>query len=116
MWDGRCSIIHIQQARRRTTMVKVLIKRETKKETEVKVHDSLVALRAAAMRKPGYVSGETLVNTANPREILVISTWLSLKQWKAWQESKQRMALDDALRPFVLEEQVSTYYIAAREE
>jgi len=97
-------------------MVKVLIKRETKKETEVKVHDSLVALRAAAMRVPGYVSGETLVNTANPREILVISTWLSLKQWKAWQESTQRMVLDDALRPFVSKEQVSTYYIAAREE
>lgn len=97
-------------------MVKVMVKRQTKKDTEVEVHDSLVELRAAAMRQPGYVSGETLVNTANPREILVISTWLSLKHWKAWQESRQRVELGDALRPFVLEEQVSTYYIAAREE
>ncbi len=97
-------------------MVKVMIKRQTKKETEVGVHDSLAELRAAAMRQPGYVSGETLVNTANPREILVISTWLSLKHWKAWQESKQRTELDEAFRPLVAEEQVSTYYIVAREE
>jgi heme-degrading monooxygenase HmoA len=97
-------------------MVKVMIKRQTKKDTEVEVHDSLVELRAAATRQPGYVSGETLVNTSNPREILVISTWLSLKLWKAWQESKQRMELGHALRPFVVEEQVSTYYVAAKEE
>lgn len=97
-------------------MVKVMIKRQIKENTEVKVHDSLVDYRAAAMRQPGYVSGETLVNTSNPHEILVISTWLSLEHWKTWQGSKQRVELANSLRPLVAEEQISTYYVAAREE
>ena len=96
-------------------MVKVMIKRQIKENTEVKVDDSLVDHRAAAMRRPGYISGETLVNTANPREILVISTWLSLEHWKTWQASKQRKELAGSLRPLVAEEEVSIYYIAARE-
>lgn len=97
-------------------MIRVMIKRETKEHTEVKVHDSLVHLRAAAMHQPGYVSGETLVNVDNPHEVLVISTWLSLEHWKAWQGSRQRIELADSLSPVVSEEQISTYYIAAREE
>jgi len=97
-------------------MVKVLIRRQTKENTEVEVHDSLVEYRVAAMRQPGYVSGETLVNTRDPREILVISTWRSLEHWKAWQRSTQRAELAKSLGPLIAEEQVTSYYIAAREE
>jgi heme-degrading monooxygenase HmoA len=98
------------------TMVKVLIRRQTKENTEAEVHDSLVEYRVAAMRQPGYISGETLVNTRDPREILVISTWRSLEHWKAWQRSKQRAELAKSLGPLISEEQVTSYYIAAREE
>ncbi len=97
-------------------MVKVLIRRQTKENAEVEVHDSLVEYRVAAMRQPGYISGETLVNTSNPREILVISTWRSLEHWKAWQRSNQRAELAKLLGPLISEEQVTSYYIAAREE
>jgi heme-degrading monooxygenase HmoA len=97
------------------TMVKVLIRRQTKENTEVEVHDSLVEYRVAAMRQPGYISGETLVSTSNPREILVISTWHSLEHWKAWQRSEQRAKLAKLLEPLIADEQVTSYYIAARE-
>ena len=96
-------------------MVKVLISRQIKEDMEAKVHDSLVEYRVAAMRQPGYISGETLINTSNPQEILVISTWHSLEHWKAWEGSKQRAALAKLLGPLIAEEQVTSYYIAARE-
>ena len=55
--------------------VKVLINRLIK---ENKIDDALSLLkeiRIKAMDHPGYISGESLVNHYNPRNIMIIATW-----------------------------------------
>jgi Uncharacterized enzyme involved in biosynthesis of extracellular polysaccharides len=97
-------------------MIKVVLSRQIKANTETKLVEALMDLRAAALHQPGYITGETLMNTADPHNILVISTWISLEHWKAWKESEQRIELDEALMPLLSsEEQVSTYYVVGRE-
>jgi heme-degrading monooxygenase HmoA len=66
------------------------------------------------MGQKGYISGETLVNIENNREIVVLSVWSSLDDWKAWATSPERGRLESEIahrleestriRPFTLGE------------
>jgi heme-degrading monooxygenase HmoA len=78
-------------------LVKVLIKRKVTQEKEAALLDLITQLRTLASRQPGYISGETLRSTDNPEEYLVISTWQSMGDWKAWLESKERSTLQDKI-------------------
>ncbi|MBU0528661.1 antibiotic biosynthesis monooxygenase [bacterium] len=39
---------------------------------------------------PGYISGETLINQDDPRNIMVISIWQTIEDWMNWQESDEK--------------------------
>jgi len=54
-------------------------------------------LRVNAMEHAGYISGETLVSTDDPQELLVISRWQSREDWNDWKESDARKSIDEAL-------------------
>jgi heme-degrading monooxygenase HmoA len=54
----------------------------------------LTELRSMAFRQPGYISGETLRNVADPYEYLVISTWKSVQDWQRWFANKKRAELE----------------------
>lgn len=56
--------------------------------------DLLVELRTLANHQPGYISGETLRNVADPDEYLVISTWKSLEYWQTWFANQRRAELE----------------------
>ena len=73
--------------------VKVIIKRQVPKGKEGDLSSLLLKLRALATAQAGYISGETLINVDNPEDYLVISTWRSVNDWKAWAESKERAEL-----------------------
>lgn len=45
------------------------------------------------MLKPGYITGETLINIDDPEDFIVISTWKSPEDWKNWLNSKERNLL-----------------------
>lgn len=51
-------------------------------------------LRAMAFQQPGYISGETMRNVADPYEYLVISTWKSIEDWQRWFENNKRADLE----------------------
>lgn len=70
--------------------VKIIIKRRVLKDKESEVLPLLIQLRSKAITQSGYISGETLSNVDNPEEYLVISTWRSVGDWKAWESSKER--------------------------
>ena len=76
-------------------MIKVLIKRHVKAEDYQRLIGLLLDLRAAALRQPGYVSGETVVRGEDPVEVLAIGSWLTGDHWKAWSTSEQRHELED---------------------
>jgi len=50
-------------------------------------------LRARAIHQPGYISGETLISVDKPGTHLVISTWHSLKEWRAWENNPKRLEI-----------------------
>jgi heme-degrading monooxygenase HmoA len=49
------------------------------------------------MRQRGYITGETLREADNPSVFMVISTWITLEAWKAWQTSRQRLLIEEMM-------------------
>jgi len=77
--------------------VKILIKRKVAADKASQLKEMVMQLRSLSMKQPGYVSGESLKNVDRQNEYLVISTWDSLSDWKAWQSSKERAKIQDQI-------------------
>jgi len=71
-------------------MVKIIIERRCKPNKDTELESLLVELRTKAIHQRGYVSGETLRSADDPSLWLVISTWLDVNLWKAWEASPER--------------------------
>jgi len=70
--------------------VKIIIRRKVSKGKEAQLLPLLIELRGKAITQHGYVSGETFRNVNDPEDYLVISTWKSVEDWKAWEASPRR--------------------------
>lgn len=70
--------------------VKIIIERTMTADDQAEVAELLKQLRAKAMDNQGYVSGETLFSVDRPGTHVVISTWESLRDWKAWEKDARR--------------------------
>ena len=70
--------------------VKVVIERSMNPENVEKGVELLTDLRARAVHQAGYVSGETLFSVERRGTHLVVSTWESLHNWKAWESNPER--------------------------
>lgn len=72
-------------------MVKVVLEHRTKSR---EYGEALVRLirkvRAVASKQPGFVTGETLVDTEDPCHVIVISTWRTAEDWENWDKSALR--------------------------
>lgn len=92
-------------------MLKVLIKRIVPAGKEKEVAGLITQMRAMAAHQPGYISGETLRSAENPDQVLVISIWNSEDDWKVWQASEQRKAVQAKIDAVAGTETVyETYY------
>ena len=95
-------------------MVRVVIERHLKEGKRVDLMPLLRELRSAAMKQPGYITGETLASTGAPSIISVLSTWQSLEDWK---KSEPRIRLYKQIEPLLVEKpKVSIYQVVATEE
>ena len=83
--------------------VKVLINRLIIEDGIEDALPLLKELRIKAMDNPGYISGESLVNHYNPRNIMIIATWQTFDDWINWQESDERDAAEAKLERFLQE-------------
>jgi heme-degrading monooxygenase HmoA len=77
--------------------VKIIIKRKIPKGKEGQLLPLLLELRSKATTQPGYISGETLRNVNAPEDYVVISTWQSVEDWKAWEASKGRAEMQNKI-------------------
>ena len=84
-------------------MVRVIIEHQAKAKGVERVIDIIRELRNEAMKQPGYITGETLVNTEDASNVLVISTWQNLEDWKAWDTSKTRVKITQPIYPLLVE-------------
>nr|WP_321466839.1 antibiotic biosynthesis monooxygenase [uncultured Desulfobulbus sp.] len=77
--------------------VKILIKRKVAKELTPQLDGLLKKLRALTLNQKGYISGETFSQLDEPGVSMVISTWQSLDDWRAWTLSKERIDLQEQI-------------------
>ena len=95
-------------------MIKVIIERHAQKGERL---SPLWEVRQASMNQAGHVTSEVLVSTKDPSLILVISTWRSLEDWRAWETSEIRAKLYQRIEPLMHEKtKVRTFRIAAADE
>jgi heme-degrading monooxygenase HmoA len=78
--------------------VKVLIERRVLPGREKRAFELLRAIRARCLDEPGYITGETLRDSEDPHNIIVISTWFGLMDWRRWHASQERRAFESELR------------------
>ena len=97
-------------------MVRILIEWNLKAGKRGEFIHLLKELRTAAIHQPGYVSGETLSSIEDASTVSVLSTWRSLEDWKAREESGPRIKLEEQIEPLLLEKpKVSIYQVMATE-
>jgi heme-degrading monooxygenase HmoA len=77
--------------------VKIFIKRFVKKGKTQEAVELLKDVRSQALKQPGYISGETLINHYDPCKITVVSTWQTIDDWIRWEESDERSAKENQL-------------------
>jgi heme-degrading monooxygenase HmoA len=77
--------------------VKIFIKRHVKEDKTHEAVELLKDVRSRALKQPGYISGETLINHYDPCKITVVSTWQTIDDWIRWEESDERSAKEDQL-------------------
>lgn len=70
--------------------IKVILYRRVPVEKRNELTPLLLELRSLALVQPGYVSGETLMNSDDPEEVLVISSWTDEPSWNRWLENARR--------------------------
>ncbi|MCU0589539.1 MAG: antibiotic biosynthesis monooxygenase [Syntrophobacteraceae bacterium] len=93
--------------------IKVIIERKSVPGNDLELNRVLMELRARAMKVKGYISGETLRELDEPNTCIVISTWSTLDDWKAWEGNAERVELQkkiDALLRAPSRHRVLVYY------
>jgi quinol monooxygenase YgiN len=97
-------------------MIRVLIERHCQVGKEHALGGLLKDLRAESLRAPGYVSGETLVRIDDTTSFLVVSTWIKLDCWKAWENSQARLEIVNMIEPLLSDESTVRIYSPPLEE
>ena len=77
--------------------VKIFIKRSIPPDKAGKLMPLFQNLRSLAMSQPGYISGETLHSIDSPGEIVVISTWQTVNEWRSWVANKERLKIQSQI-------------------
>jgi heme-degrading monooxygenase HmoA len=54
-------------------------------------------MRALTLNQKGYISGETFTRVDEPGVSMVISTWQSIDDWRAWTLTKERIELQEKI-------------------
>lgn len=75
--------------------VKVLIKRKVVESKIPELQNLLRKLRALTLNQKGYISGETFTRLDEPGVNMVISTWQTLDDWRAWTINPARVELQE---------------------
>ncbi|MGB4861129.1 MAG: antibiotic biosynthesis monooxygenase family protein [Tepidiformaceae bacterium] len=78
--------------------VKVVIERRVLPGQERRVLEALRELRIRCLDQPGYIMGETLRDSEDAQNLVVISTWFGLGDWRRWHASTDRQVFETRIR------------------
>ena len=77
--------------------VKVLIKSKVAAKLAPELEAHLRKMRALTLNQKGYISGETFTRVDEAGVSMVISTWQSIDDWRAWTLTKERIELQEKI-------------------
>jgi heme oxygenase (mycobilin-producing) len=77
--------------------VKILIKRKVAAKLAPELETLLRKMRVLTLNQKGYISGETFTRVDEPGVSMVISTWQSIDDWRAWTLTKERIELQEKI-------------------
>ncbi|MDO6563486.1 antibiotic biosynthesis monooxygenase [Amphritea sp. 1_MG-2023] len=82
-------------------MIKVLIERHIATDLAELYEKAARSTLQVAMQAHGFISGESLKNSADPHHRIVIATFLSLEDWQRWYISSERKTIMAAIMPML---------------
>jgi heme-degrading monooxygenase HmoA len=77
--------------------VKIIIKRIVPQTKTEALKPLLQKLRALSIQQPGSISGDTFKRIDRPGESLVVSTWQTMDDWRAWVLSHERTGTQEKI-------------------
>ncbi len=83
--------------------VKVIIERRVLPGQERRALELLRTLRRMCLDEDGYISGETLRDSEDAHNIVVISSWFGLMDWRRWAASEKRRAMESQIRQVLVQ-------------
>lgn len=78
-------------------MIRVIIDRFIAESLEENYEITAKETLQAAVRAPGFISGESLKDIQNERHRVVLCNWRSLQDWQRWLSSPERKSMMDQL-------------------
>jgi len=91
-------------------MIRVVIERWLVDRDDQAIQPTMRDLRREAIHQPGYVSGETLRDTAEPRHFVALSTWRTREEWEEWATSDDRRQIENQISPLLTEPERITVF------
>lgn len=91
--------------------VRLTVERRVIPGAQAEITKLLRELRSAAVRQPGFVSGETVVDAFNPLIFLTISTWTSMSAWERWDKSPERLAIVERINALLQAKPVTRLWV-----
>ena len=82
-------------------MIRVLIERWVRPNVDEELLAALREMRRDAIHAPGYISGETLRDVADPAHYVIVSTWRSRADWDRWAGCAARQRARDRIAPLL---------------
>jgi len=82
--------------------VKIIIDRKVKKGNVSEFLKLLEELRGKAISANGYISGETLQASDDPHNLIVVSTWHSIEEWKIWEKNPERQEIQTRIEKLMV--------------
>jgi len=93
--------------------VRIIIDRKVKKGRESDFAKMLRELRSKAIPSRGYISGETLRAQDDPHNYIVITTWQSVDDWKAWENNSERKKIQAKIEKLMARPTKTKIYLYA---
>ena len=81
-------------------IAKIIIRRRFQDGNTRKIFQLLNQIRLQILNQPGYMSGETLIQSEHPNRLVVISTWQTLNDWHNWKECETRQTIEAELEKY----------------
>jgi heme-degrading monooxygenase HmoA len=93
--------------------VRIIIDRKVKRGKESDFARMLRELRSKAIPSKGYISGETLRAYDDPHNYVVITTWQSIEEWRAWEKNPERKKIQAKIEKLMARPTKAKIYLYA---